>query len=100
MFVAKNVIALAVGIIEIIPACRGKRAKESQQNMNLRATFQNSAFKTTSDSLPNNRSLTTTASSSTRTVASDFLNDQQKPIKPEELRISSNDLSRRDPSPY
>ena len=89
VFVAKNVIALAVGIIEIISACRGKRAKQSQQNMNLRATFQNSAFESTSDSLPDNR--TTATSSSSRTVASDFLNDQQKPIKPEELRVSSND---------
>lgn len=102
VFVAKNVIALAVGIIEIISACRRKKAKQSQQNMNLRATFQNSAFETTSNSLPDNRSLSkiTATSSSSRTVASDFLNDQQKPIKPEELRVSSNDLSRRDPSLY
>ena len=53
VFIAKNVIALAVGIIEIISACRGKRAKGSQENMNLRASHQNSAFETTSDSLQN-----------------------------------------------
>ena len=102
VFIAKNVIALAVGIIEIISACRGKRAKQSQQNMNLRATFQNSAFESTSDSLPDNRSLsqTTANSSSSRTVASDFPNDQQKPIKPEELGVSSYKLSRRNPALY
>ena len=100
VFVAKNVIALAVGIIEIISACRGKRAKGSQESMNLRATHQNSAFQTTSDSL-HNRSLaqiTTTSAGSSRTVALDFPNNQQKTIKPEELRVSSNDLSRRVPA--
>ena len=100
VFVAKNVIALAVSIIEIISACRGKRAKGSQENMNLRATHKNSAFETTSDSL-HNRSLaqiTTTSTGSSRTVALDFPNNQQKTIKPEELRVSSNDLSRRVPA--
>lgn len=94
LFVAKNVIAITVGVIEIISACRGKRVKGSQENMNLRGTFKNPAYETGSD-----RSLAqiTATSSSTQTVASDFPNDQQKRIKPGDLSL--NDLKRRNRDP-
>jgi len=98
LFVAKNVIAITVGVIEIISACRDKRVKGSQENMNLRGTFKNPAYETGSDSL-HDRSLAqiTATSSSTQTVASDFPNDQQKRIKPEDLSL--NDLKRRNRDP-
>ena len=99
IFVAKNVIAIIVGVIEIISAYRGKRIKESQKNMNLRGNFQNPAFATTPDLRDRNLAQITATSSSTQTVASDFSNDQQKTIKPEEL-CSNDDLSRRIPALY
>ena len=39
VIVAKNVIAITVGLIEIISACKGKRVKRSHENVNLRSTF-------------------------------------------------------------
>jgi len=99
VFVAKNVTAITVGVIEIISACRGKRVKRSQENMNLRSTFQNTAFGTTSDgSHDGSLDQITVTSSSSQRVASVFPNDQLKTIKLEEL--SPNDLSRRFPVIY
>ena len=99
IFVAKNVIAITVGVIEIISAYRGKRIKESQKNKNLRGNFQNPAFETTPNLRDRNLAQITATSSSTQTVASDFPNDQPKTIKPEELS-TNDDLSRRIPALY
>lgn len=97
MFVAKNIIAITVGVIEIISACRSKGVKGSQKNMNLRDTFQNPAFDTTTDGLHDTSLGEITATRSTQTVASEFPYDQQKTTKPEER---SPNFLRRSPALY
>lgn len=84
VFVAKNIIAITVDVIEIISACRSKGVNWSQESMNSRDGLQDTSL------------VKIPATRSAQTVASEFPNDQQKTIKPEER--SPNDLSRKFPA--